>query len=352
MNLETAFKKYLFAPPVEIKSHNGYTVEVWSSVNNKPANPYSKTVEFEDDVFLFPVVKYKGKYYSSNEKLSKQKQILPLENLSKKVKFEWYKVEPEYHYYIHKNEYHRFSKHWCKVMDMGELKYAQKKIAGNQDKVNLSQSSFTNKSIYLEGKPVGTMRYKCKVKINGKWISSSGIKELNTGRFEEMDKVHRISVRGNTGKDKLDEGFARANLPYFWGSDSYAWGWYGSDCAKFTSVSYKAAGKPMGYIGTYYLNQMKARTKLTKKSNNIFYSGDKKVKYGEDVEAGDIIVMRNSKRGHAGLIGEDKNNNGYLDGSDYVLHTSFGAPKFEPLNHSAWSKKRVLDNYEVKIISK
>jgi len=350
MKPKVAVLKYIRSQTKEIYIHNGISISILAKVNSDNSSPRSVTADFSDDVKLYAQINDNGTLYSDAPDLIKSKKARPLKSFPSSVKIKWYKVEPEYKYYIHKNEYHRFNKAFCHKMKMGEMKFFQKYLSSGSS-IPLSQKSYTNRTLYWKKRAVGTMRYKIVAQIDGKTISSPGINMLNSGEFNKMNQVMRVSVKADSGNKILDRAFAYGNLPYYWGSNNFKYAWYGSDCAKYTSVVYKDIGKSMGYIGTAQLDGRKSRAHLDGKNKNGEPTSEgSTLRFKQSVDVGDIIVMRNSRRGHAGFVGEDSNNNGILDGEDMILHTSFSAPKYEKLKDTHFILDRVLSDYNVKII--
>lgn len=351
MKPKVAIAKFWQSELKEQHVYNGISVSILAKKNNEASTAKSIISEFDDDIQLYALINDNGKLYSDAPDMLKSKKALALKNYPSEISFAWYKLEPEYKYYIHKNEYSRFNKAFCEKMKMGEMKFFQKYFKkGTQ--ISLDQKSNTNRSLYWKGKAVGTMRYKVVAKLAGQKISSKGINSLNSGQFKKMNEVMRVSVKADSGNKVLDRAFAYGNLPYYWGSNNFNYAWYGSDCAKYTSVVYKDVGNSMGYIGTAQLNGRKAKAVINAKNKKGQPTAkDKVLRFNANVNEGDIILMRNSRRGHAGFIGEDSNNNGILDGEDMVLHTSFSAPKYEKLKDTHFILDRVIRDYDVKIIA-
>nr|WP_320191199.1 hypothetical protein [uncultured Desulfobacter sp.] len=117
-------------------------------------------------------------------------------------------------------------------------------------------------------------------------------------------------------------------------------GWYGSDCAKFVSVvHHKTVSPQIGYLSTYALVKRPAKAVIAGvDKEGYFLHNNRRIRYGREVNVGDIIVVSPAPFHHAGLIGEDKNQNGRLDKYDYVLHTGGKAPVYQPLYKTVLSK--------------
>lgn len=333
----------LFVPhPDEIYKKNEWSVRVWSQINGEPVTPLNKTVEFDDKVTLFAVVTCRGKKYSDSKWLIEKGIARPMADLPESVSFKWYKLESEYYMYCSRKGYlQEFGKSRFKpvtdfvfkILALDKIRYKQTCFAGNAPVAPIDQKSDTNVPIKWKGRYVGTMRYKVELTVDGGTVSSFGKGCLDSDRFKLKEKVHRISVKAGSGNGVLDMGFAHGNLPYYYGSNSFSWGWYGSDCAKFVSVVHRKTDSPkIGYLSTYALVKRRAKAVITGvDKNGCFLHNKRRIRYGHDVSVGDIIVVSPVPFHHAGLIGEDKNQNGWLDKYDYVLHTGGKAPVYEPL---------------------
>jgi len=340
-----------------------FEVVVASSINNKLPTATSKTVEFSDDVKLYLQIKKSGKTYCDHEAGIAKGIYLPTKLLGK-LDVTWTKLEPQYQYYSSiagfnqvfgtKGAYRSKIKTWFDKAELNKIHFYESSVrkSKNNTVAHIDQKSVTNNSVKLAGKYIGTMRYAVKVKHNGKVGLSPGKKELDSGNFNTMANAHRISVKGNTGNTYLDEGFAHCNLPYFWGSDRFSWGWYGSDCAKYVSVVYKESGRDIGYVGTINLYNRKSKAEVSTLSPEGFLlQNGNQLRFGKDVNTGDILVRRTIGAGHAGLLGEDLNKNGFLDIDDGVLHTSWSAPKYEKIGGTVFGRSASLKKASVKILS-
>lgn len=344
----TLITKLFFPQSEEIYQKSGWSVSVWSQVNSKQPTPFSKTVEYDDNVNLIAVINNNGLKYSDSEILIKKGITRRLSDLPKFVNFKWYKLESEYYFYCTRSAYEqeikksRF-KHYTdlifNILLLDKIRYKQTFFAKNTPIVGIDQKSDTNTPLKWENKYVGTMRYKVQITVDDITVSSYGKKHLDSGKFKLKEKVHRISVKAKSGNPILAMGFAHGNLPYYYGSNSFRWGWYGSDCAKFVSVIYRKTVNPdIGYLSTYAL----AKRPLILTVNGMddegnFLHNGKKIRYQHEVRTGDIIVVSPTPH-HAGIIGEDKNRNKLLDKNDFVLHTGGKAPEYQPLYKTVLSK--------------
>ena len=331
---------------------NGYSVEIWSKKNRETPSVKSKTVEFKDHVRLYAVIKYKGKRYINNFDAVKKGLALPIKDLGKKVSFTWYKVETTWPFYVTKSAYEHEADKFGKfrgIVDylfykvkLNEMGYQSSSFSIDASSTGISQGStgvdyfFRSRSLKWKDRAVGTMRYKLVVDIEGTKITSTDERDLVSSSFTKKNRVHRISVKADTGNQILDWGFAFGNLPYYYGSPSYRWQWYGADCAKLVSAIYKNSVKPnMKYMSTYKLVKLPARAILNgKDKDGVFTDDGVRVRYGKHVRVGDVIVMSPVPNHHTGIIGKDMNANGYLDESDMILHTSWAPVKYEPIKNT------------------
>ncbi len=328
-------------------------IKILVSVNNKIYYS-SRTVKFNDKVKLYLVIEKNGIKYCDNKKLLEKGLAKPLKNLKgfNKRSIKWSKIEAQNLRYCSKAGYNQFKKQlksplgkkaltfYFNKYELDKFKYIAYTYKKRCTSVNINQKSKTNYSIKLDDKYVGTMRYAVSVKVGKVHLSTPNENFLNTINFDKMDKVLRISVRGNTQNDILDYAFSYANLPYYFGSNSRLWGWYGSDCAKYVCVVYWRLGYGIPYLSTLNLiNYFEKKANITGITKKGFYlNKGKKIKYGKDINIGDPIVISPTPHYHAGFIGEDKNNNGFLDKNDFVLHTSQKAPKYEKLGKTSLGK--------------
>ena len=223
---------------------------------------------------------------------------------------------------------------------MDKLTYREKGFSSNSSQTKIDQKSTTNNSLKWKDRYVGTMRYKVVADIEGNKVSSLGRQHLNSDNLGKMNLVHRISVKANSGFPELDMGFAMGNLPYYYGSFTPAQAFYGSDCAKFACLAHKMTSNPkVGYVTTYVLVNRPHKAIINGKDKNGIYLFDgEPIKFEQEVMTGDIIVISPKPFHHAGIIGEDSNNNGFLDEEDMVLHTSMRAPVYVKMKQSVFDR--------------
>ncbi len=311
----------------------------------------SQTVNYNDQVKLFLMIEKGGLKYCDNQKLISQGLTKPLSELKgfhpQKVK--WSKVEAQYIFYTSYVGYRQtlsgvkkpiiktIIKYYYQKYELNKFRYNSFLYKKNCNYISINQKSKTNYSIKLDNKYVGTMRYAVSAEIGEIKLSTPSVGYLNSEDFDKMDKVFRISVQGNTGNKILDYAFSYGNLPYYFGSNSRAWGWYGSDCAKYVCVVYWCLGYGIPYLSTLNLViNFSKKANITSMDDAGFYlSKGKKIKYGVNVKVGDPVVVSPTPYAHAGFIGEDKNRNGFLDKEDYVLHTSKRAPVYEKIGNTS-----------------
>ncbi|MCF8297040.1 MAG: hypothetical protein K9J13_05780 [Saprospiraceae bacterium] len=337
-------------PETEIYKKDGYSVEIWSQINENQASPSSKTVDFTDSVTLFAVINKDGKLYSDCKTANESGLTFPIEKLNKKVRFKWFKLEAKYKFYYtkagfnqtfpQKSKTRKIARYFFEELDLDKLTYREKGFSSNSSFTEIDQKSTTNNAIKWKGKYVGTIRYKVVADIEGMKISSLGRQHLNSGDLSKMNLVHRISVKANSGFPELDMGFAMGNLPYYYGSFTPAQAFYGSDCAKFACLAHKMTNNPQaGYVTTFVLvnRPNKAIINGKDKAGIYLYDGEP-IKFEQEVRTGDIIVISPKPFHHAGIIGEDINKNGFLDEDDMVLHTSMRAPVYVKMKQSVFGK--------------
>lgn len=354
------WQKWVGSTEKEIYEQDGYRVWVYSQAGNLWPTRKNKTIEFGKKVELFAVIEKDGQLYTDNALMIRKKEAKPLADLGEKLYFEWYKLEPEYHYYITKSGFQQIYGYspdsdseiarYFRRLEMNKMRFMSTYFAKGS-KAAIDQESEANHSLKWKGQTVGTMRYQLRANIGGREICSYGKRYLESDNLAKMDKVHRISVKGDTGSDILDMGFALGNLPYYWGSYKQSLGYYGSDCAKFVSVAYYQAGQNIGYKGTAQFNEQPHRYQITGiNSKGQLVAKNQVLEYGRDIKVGDVILRRSSRSGHAALVGEDKNKDGILDVSDYILHTSWAAPHYERIANTTFGRNKTYQKSKVKIV--
>lgn len=321
-------------------------VEVWSQVNGGKLTRKNKLVDFDDRVLLFALVEKDGARYSSCPEAIEAGVTRPLESLGVEFEFEWYKVVTERSLYCTKAGFEQFLDHsklprkmawyFFDKLALDRPRYISSRFGDGGPGVPADVEPRFAPALRWSGEPVGTMRFKVVAAAGPHEIESPGERELESSSFARKDRVHRISVKADTGSDVLDVGFAHGNLPYFYGSASRRWEWYGSDCAKFVSAVYsRAVDRDFGYLGTGRLIGKRARSVINGVDSDGVYTWDgKRIEFGKHVLPGDIVVVNPSPH-HAGLVGLDANGNGLLDREDPVLHTGAGAPEYEPIGDTS-----------------
>ncbi len=361
MKFSTLSHKFVVQDQARRTSIEGISMEVYSRIGTAMPSPSSKLVDFDDEVELSVVFKKNNVLYSDDHRLQKSGKAKALSELAAVSEIEWLKLEPEYRYYMTKSGYKQMYGRWpdsktksgqyFNFFELDKIQYKETHFAKGTE-TGLSQACETNHSLYWKSKPVGTMRYAARAKVNGAWLYSAGKDQLENGDLAVMNQVHRISRKADTGSKILDIGFAHGGLPYYWGSYRKELGWYGSDCAKFVSVALFQSGLDIGYQGTAQLNAFEEAIKITEinREGQLVAQG-RVLEYGKQVSVGDVLLRRSSRSGHAALIGEDKNKNGYLDTGDYILHTAWDAPKYTRIGSGTFGKKKHYAKGTIKLLA-
>ena len=321
--------------PIEINK-----IYLTSCVDNQTSSTKSKNIKLENKVNLNLVIESEenGKkvYFSNSKNIEiNGKKIDSLDirkgNLED-ISINWFKVEAEGNNYSNVGG-SQFS--W------DNLTYKETPInKGNKWSLQVDARP-TDKSKDVN-KGLGTMRYKVEIIYNDKKISSPGKSSTNYKGITE--DVHRISVR----KDDSFIGWVTSyfNLPYIYGSSGETNSkhqtekYIGSDCADLLVGAYRKTGKDISYTCaaglTKFANVKIAEERLSTNGENYYYN-NKLVKFGSDVQVGDLILFG---RSHVGVIVEDKSNpygkykggpDGLFNDYDLIIHTLFDTPKKESL---------------------
>ena len=336
-----AFSSFLF-------SDTG-TIQIISSINDSVYTIDSKIASIDDDIKLSIVF---------NQKL--QNNIInysPVENLSivesgisnndivhwdevGESSIKWYKIEEANGDYYSNTEP---TWHW------ENIPYKETEIVEwrNQFIVTADVTPTVFKPVFCNGKITGTMRYKAVLNIDGDTFSTPGKDSKYRGSIS--NKVHRISLKGNTDSKIINFALAMCNLPYIWGSASFTgskWDnhqaelFIGADCADFAVAAYQMAGYQLAY------DSIKDRTKTkiiakqaTHQNGNYLDAQNDVIIVGENgIHPGDFVYWG---KVHVGLYYEDKSDpessyrgkrDGIFNKFDLVIHTLYAEPKIESIS--------------------
>ena len=302
-----------------------------SCINNGTCSNNSKDVRLEDKVTLNLVGEShddNGRIYFSEinnieingEKIESNK-VRPWDKRNKLVR--WYKIEPKDTNYNNLT-FGRFA--W------DTPNYKETFIEKNTFIIKADAKPTNN----FDNTGFGTMRFKVEFLGDNKFFSTPGKESVDKQGITE--KVQRISFR----EDDTLLGWLKSyfNVPYIYGSagkqpDNYI----GADCADLVVAAYKKANK----LKTNYTNAA-GLVKLSKKTidqseiytdGKNFYHKDKLLRFGENVNEGDLMLFGKDHIWHVGVLSKDKsdpeginkgNSDKILNIYDSMIHTLFDQP--------------------------
>ena len=325
---------------------NDKTCHIISSINDGNYTIDSKTASIDDVVKLSIVCSQKSDnkiiIYSNFNNLEIEYsgvnvcETKPLIELGK-VSIKWYKIEER-----DGNDYSNTAPTW----HWENIPYKETEVIGWRDQfivvADVTPTVFD--PVFCNGKIVGTIRYKAVLNIDGDSYSTPGKDSRYKGSIS--NKVHRISLKGNTECEVINFALALCNLPYIWGSASFTgsvWDkqqaelFIGADCADFAVAAHQLAGKQLPYdcIKDQFHTKIIAK-QHSQQNGNYLTSQEEFISIGDNgVQTGDFIYWG---RAHVGLFYADKSDPessyaGEADGKfnqwDLVIHTLFAEPKIE-----------------------
>lgn len=307
-------------------------VYITSCVNQSSYSTKSKDVRLEDRVKLNLVVESDldgEKVYFSN---SKDIVIAGKKIDKSKIKsgesydfiIQWYKIEPEGSSYNNWEEGYFIN---------NSPSYKETMIDSGNNWVIDADARPTNKDKDVND-GLGVMRYKAEVFYDGKSFFTQG--KDSTNAYGITDKVHRLSFR----EDDSFTGWLTSffNLPYIYGScgksdeEHQAEKYIGADCADLVVAAYRKLGYKIPY--THVLGLKKHANKIVDEKNlkikeGTYYDSKKLLKYGRDVQKGDLLFFSDS---HVGVLYKDKSDpegtfkgeaDGILNKYDTMIHVYF-----------------------------
>ncbi|USN45939.1 MAG: hypothetical protein H6502_02285 [Candidatus Woesearchaeota archaeon] len=299
----------------------------------------SKTIDFDSEAMLYAVVKATqngDEFYISeaNQFILNNTNVQPSEVVSPQefegITIRWEKIESDSKGIYFSNTDPEW--HW------DQLSYKATPFEETAWAVSADVSPTILEPVLLDGQAVGTMRYRVVITTPTQKVASPGQESRHKGSVSE--EVHRISRKGNTGNDIVDQGFSLCNNPYIWGSaswtgsnkDNQAERFVGSDCADLCVAAARLAGEEdLHYSGSVDLSQNRSKMLAEIKSVNIrgvYFQEGGPIKFDEDIQPGDFVYWQN----HIGILARDNPPIGYLSENDTVLHTLFKEPREEPIS--------------------
>ncbi|NQT65923.1 MAG: C40 family peptidase [FCB group bacterium] len=329
-------------------------VLIISKINESEYSTESKISSVDDELRMSFVIETKingeKHYYSDIDNIIlkgldiNNNVIQNLTNLSKDIIINWYKIEE-----ADGNNYNNCSPQW----HWEEISYKETKLAkwDNRSIIipDVKPTIFT--PVYCDNKIAGTMRYKVTINLNNKTYSSKGKTSKYKGSIS--DKIHRISLKGNTNNEVINYAFAMCNLPYIWGSanfsnssnwDNQAERFIGADCADFAVAAHQLAGNQIPYDSIKNLTHTEIITTVELMENGNYLNNRKQqIEIGDNgIQIGDFVYWNFDQQGagHVGLFFKDKSNpNGRYEGRpdgvfnkwDLVIHTLFHEPEIKSI---------------------
>lgn len=259
-----------------------------------------------------------------------KKDVLPLTGNASAYRVRWLKVEPS-SYNLSNTE---GGWHWERIPYVETVFHKDEWSA----KANVLPTQIKQFS------ECGTMRFKVEFRVNGKTFSSPGAESNEKSGIS--DKVHRISVKGNTGVEIIDWAYSFINLPYIWGSASIngkdsghqSERYLGADCADFVVAAARKAGYKISYGGTFSLSPGNASrdteyvvNKPTLGRDGFYRKNGKQILFGPGMVCiGDLVLYNR----HVGILCQDNKPEGFLDSGDMVIHTLWKEPRAEPVSEA------------------
>ena len=193
----------------------------------------------------------------------------------------------------------------------------------------------------------GTMRFKVTATTAAGQVSSPGQECRRSGAL--CPAVFTLSYR----PDDTYLGYLHElmNVPYIYGSKRIQGGHQsdllvGSDCADFAVYGKRRQSSRKKFDYTYTGGLYKLASKRTKVhlDDEAYYvdARNRRLTFGADgaVRPGDLL---NLPDGHVGVLVRD-NGNGFLDTSDFLMHTLFREPETVPIKDARWGN---IDGKEV-----
>ena len=346
------------------------SVIIISKTNDSNYNDISKLSSVNDNLKMSFVVvtEMNGitKYYSDVEHFElggesiKKNTISNIKDLSEDVQISWCKIEE-----ANGKDYNNCSPNW----HWEEIPYKETKMTewDNWSIITPDVKPTIFAPVYCNKKITGTMRFKCSINFNQQIYSSKGKKSKYKGSISE--KIHRISLKGNTENEVINFAFAMCNLPYIWGSanfsnnsnwDNQAERFIGADCADFAVAAHQLAGNQIPYDSIKKLSHTKIiETVATFNNGNYLDNSNNLIEIGDNgIQVGDFVYWKYDQpgAGHVGLFLKDKSDprgefNGTSDGLfnkwDLVIHTLFHEPEIKSIG-TAYSGNIRIYRFKVK----
>lgn len=342
-------REFIPDKPEFVGNHQGRRVHLLRQLPGDKAVAQDAVIGFEQPCLLAVAVEHKGQVFCDLKDIVldgrpvPQDSVKPLEaGLPELERVVWIKLEPEKHHYSNSNDIPGW---W------GDIHYKENIWHSSRAPVEAEVDTLWLRGVSWQGEPVGAMRFKAALEFKDCFLSTPGAEAVQKGG--RLPGVLRISRKGGSGHEAVDQALALANLPYIWGSASFRGAgapkshqselFIGADCADMVVAAWRKAGlTSMSYSGAAPLV---AKLKHRKRAFSIasleagFYldTHGKRIPFSETglAPGAGIFWVYGGGKGHAGLLledlGPDGEANGFLDTSDPVLHTSWSTPIIQEL---------------------
>ncbi|MFH2045143.1 MAG: hypothetical protein ABIK92_08345 [Pseudomonadota bacterium] len=188
------------------------------------------------------------------------------------------------------------------------LSYFQRRLFDTK----ANESSFASNNI-------GSFWFQAEVTKSGQKFATPGIESKDHRGLS--NKVFRISIK--QGNDLLGNLTSYFNVPAVFGSTPYqVKNHIGIDCADVLMAAYSKS-KNLPIAKDYNVAMLTSKFKTVVKSRIEDGQPVSKIRWQKDIRAGDFIAVKYSVNGqyqHIGVLYNDQNGNGLLDGEDLILH--------------------------------
>jgi hypothetical protein len=242
----------------------------------------------------------------------------------------WYQIVPntKKHY---KNANHPWEPNPYKWAGFGKIEYRKVELKQFQNHPQIEITAALLKEGNLWQSPyyeahLGSFWFQVEViDTEGNKVSSPGLESANDRGLSP--KTFRLSFM----KDTSYLGYLTSffNVPGVFGSIPYqSQNYIGVDCADVLMAANAIKSKTQ--VKDLNVAWLVTNLKHVAKKQN-FIGSKTKFKWGKDIFPGDFIAVRylkNRQYAHIGALYEDKNNDGYLDGNDLVIHAGPNALSF------------------------
>lgn len=233
----------------------------------------------------------------------------------------WFQIVPDIRT-IYKNANHPWEHNAYKWIGYAKIQYIERELEQAAGKWTLDPLALLSRppfesAFYRRG--VGSYWLQARVARGGRVVSSPGVSQTTAKGLSPQ--VFRISVREGPGYLGYVTSFF--NVPGLFGSTPYQSSNYiGADCA---DVLMAAHGQFTGrrIRKNYNVAMLVRRFPNAARFQVSGGNPQRPIRWSHDVLPGDLIAVRYDgarKFQHVGVLAEDRNRNGTLDGPDLVLH--------------------------------